>query len=172
MALEIITEPLSGANCYVSLDEANAYFDYRLYSDSWTESTSGTQIQALVTATNDIDIFYEFYGSETYEGQSLDWPRDGVTDCEGNEIDSESIPEEVKDATCEHALYILNQNIEANQANLNKGIKSATVDKLKVEYHGGASASSQIEKTSDKVRALLKCLGESASKGWHRLIRR
>src|SRR4051812_25245649 len=110
---------------YVSLGEANDYFDWRLNSAAWNEASNDDKCKAIVTATRAIDRL-NFAGLRTSDfarlgtsisvsgcttapaildpssdtpapGQPLEFPRNG----------SSTIPADIKYATCEIALALL-----------------------------------------------------------------
>ena len=134
MSLYLDSTPGSvSANSYVSLEEAGDYFDARLYSDAWIDATSGVQQQSLIMATRQLDESYSWNGSKTSTDQSLDWPRSGVYDCEGQLITSTIIPSDIKNATYEQALYLLSCDSTATLDILVQGVKKAKLDVLAVE---------------------------------------
>jgi len=102
-------------NSYVSLAEAEAYFDDRINSTAngnWDTDSAGVartdaaKSAALVTATRRIDE-EQFLGLKTSSGQALKWPRTDVYDEDGNAFNSATIPAIVKQATYLTALELL-----------------------------------------------------------------
>lgn len=65
-----------GLNSYVTLDEADSYFQDRLDSSSWVNTTSEKQEQSLVTATSLLEDF-SWTGVVVDNGQNLAFPRSG-----------------------------------------------------------------------------------------------
>jgi len=96
----------ASANSYVTLAEANAYFDEHLNVSEWTDATDDLKNRALIQATRRLDQL-SFNGGKATEAQALKWPRIGVVDDEGYGIDSDEIPQQMKDAQCELALAML-----------------------------------------------------------------
>lgn len=100
----------ASANSYITVADANDYFDGALYRTDWPAGSSGADLAlkqtALVTATRHLDrlIWKE---TRTTFTQRLQWPRVGLVDRDGNYLDADTIPQEIKDATCELALHIL-----------------------------------------------------------------
>jgi hypothetical protein len=114
--------PISGEYLnasYVSVEDAEDYFELRLNSGAWDEAENDDKCKALVTATRSIDRL-NFAGLRTYDynrlqpiefripiprdlapsslpGQNLEFPRNGAT----------TIPQDILDATCECALALL-----------------------------------------------------------------
>lgn len=99
------------SNSYVTVDEANAYFEYRLHSEAW--NTSVTKEAALITATSIIDWFYVYRGKKTVKEQALQWPRTGIT-VDEEELPGDVIPREIKQAAYEIALLALTSDLTAD----------------------------------------------------------
>jgi len=108
----------STANSYISVASANEYFNTRENSDAWidisseystnTEATTAKE-NLLIQATREIDRTFRFHENKYYQGikgqdtyQNLEFPRTSNVDADGNLY----IPDEVKEATCEQALWI------------------------------------------------------------------
>ena len=107
-----------GINSYVSITEANNYFEDRVNTEAW--DISNIQSEALVTATG---ILNRLTWSGTSSGFSnatykLAWPRgitftDPLSGSTQSLIDSRSatsagtIPQDIKDATCELAYHLI-----------------------------------------------------------------
>lgn len=117
MAL-IYTPGGASDNSYVTLAEAESYFDDRIGSNDngdWEKDSAGVartdavKSAALVTATRRLDE-ETFLGLKTTSGQALKWPRSGAFDEDGNEFDSATIPRRVKEATYLVALELLKTN--------------------------------------------------------------
>lgn len=101
--MSLIVETGSGsstAESYQSVAGYKAWADARGY----TYGTDALIEQAARRATSYIDSAYldSFPGLRTHSrSQALEWPRSGVTDREGNAIDSDEIPSEIIEATNE-----------------------------------------------------------------------
>lgn len=96
------------SNSYVSVADADAYFDARLNSSKFTGDSTDNKERALIQATRWLDRQASFEGEKASSGQALKWPRIWATDEDGEEYDSATIPAIIEDATCELALYLLN----------------------------------------------------------------
>ena len=120
----------SSANSYVTVVEADAYFDTRLHTDNWDAevSDSTNKVKALQQATRILDSYVKWLGWKSDEDQALAWPRWGICH-DGREyfecmdwvlrkdgiysVDADTIPQAVKDAQCELALYLLGTDAQA-----------------------------------------------------------
>ena len=124
-----------GTDTFVSLADANAYFGDRLYSTVWTGATDADREKALRMATSTLSR-ERWAGSITSINQLLAWPRTGTTDAEGRPIGTGTIPQPVKDATCELALALLTEDRTADDGSRN--VKSVQAGSVRVEYAGAA----------------------------------
>ena len=104
----------ANSNSYPTVEYANDFFDGSLYRSLWPTGNTGadllTKQQALVVATRDLERL-TFAGTRaSYSGQRLQFPRANLTDRDGFYISSTVMPSEILDATCEQALFRLQQN--------------------------------------------------------------
>jgi len=126
-----------GTNSYVTLAEANEYFDTKVHCDSWVSADDATKEKALLEATRDIDM-YRFKGYKVDADQELQFPRVNIgrqpTEVERLVYSStiKVLPKEVKYAQMEQAYYILSGRDEADDLR-SKGVSSFSA--------GGASMS-------------------------------
>ena len=81
---------------YVSIGDADAYFDERLNSGVWEDASDDDKLKSLKMATRSINNL-QYLGVKADSSQENEFPRGGQTD----------VPQEVKDATCEIALSLL-----------------------------------------------------------------
>lgn len=98
----------AASNTYISQADATTYLGDRLNTSAWTNADSTEKDQALLQATRRLDV-EEYDGSKNTQGQALKWPRVGAIDDDGYEFATDAIPQIVKDAQCELALWLLNQ---------------------------------------------------------------
>lgn len=137
-----------GVNSYVSVDDADTYFDGRLYADDWTSVSTGDQEKALVMARRVIDQ-QQFTGERTSADQLLAWPRTGISG-----VDSSTVPQDVVDAQCELALAFVRSDLTLNDDN--RGVRSSRqqVGSIVTEtvYDGRAPARA----LPDSVAAILR----------------
>ena len=96
----------TAANSYVTLAEANAYFQTVPHDEHWTGSDDAKN-RVLITATRYLDNF-EYYGERCSTTQALKWPRKEYK-VDGVKIDCTFIPQPVKNATFELAHSLLHK---------------------------------------------------------------
>lgn len=143
MALTV-TAGSASADSYVSLADTKAHweavgFDYSGYTDVQIE-------QALRRATAWIDGRYRrrFPGARTNgRSQALEWPRTSVYDYDGNEVATDTIPNEIATATAEAAKREVAGTTLSPDVTTGKTVKRNRVGSIEVEYAGIPSASAQ-----------------------------
>ena len=143
---------LANANAYLTLAEADAYFQAR-NNTVWQQKTNPDKEAAILYATSFLDSNFYWLGHIKVYNQAIGWPRILVYDKDYRNIDSDSVPRRVKDATAELAL-------EATQAPLSPslasggGVKRQKVASLEIEYFDNANP----QRTYPLVRQLLNGL--------------
>ena len=103
-----ITATLSSAtaNSYVTLAEANDYFETVPDSSTWTNKTDDQKNRSLIAATRWIDTL-SYYGSRCDNGQALKFPRNNYT-IDNVELTCTTIPNNIKYAQFELARALAN----------------------------------------------------------------
>jgi len=123
MSLTLMKEDGTGkadANSYADVADANAYHDGHLYATAWTAATDDQKAVALVMATRLIDAEFQFNGTRTTAGQSLQWPRAMCPEPDNvhvpisvllpipyDYVQYDTVPKAVVQATCEMARELL-----------------------------------------------------------------
>jgi spore maturation protein CgeB len=99
-------------NSYVTIAEADSYFETRIDSAEWTSSSDEVKEQALVTATQLIDD-RPWIGFAVSSSQALAWPRKEAMYYDSRmgqniTIATNEVPSKVKTAVYEQALHLIN----------------------------------------------------------------
>ena len=94
------------ANSYVTLSEANDYFDTSPDSSTWTNKTDDQKKRSLISAARWIDTLV-FYGDRCDDGQALKFPRNNYQ-VDGVELACSKIPNPIKYAQYEVARALAN----------------------------------------------------------------
>lgn len=149
-----------GTDTFVSLADASAYFTNRLYATVWAGASDTDREKALRMATTTLSR-ERWAGSITSINQLLAWPRTGARDAEGRPIGSSTIPQPVRDATCELALALLSDDLTQNDSNA--GVKAVTAGSVKIEYAGQAPARRLPDIVSAMIRPLLSPPGGAST---------
>lgn len=143
-----------GIDSYVTLSEANAYFDNRMYADEWIGASDPEKEKALKMAARTMARF-NWAGSITSDDQILSWPRQNMIDAEGRVIASNAIPQVIKDAQCEVALGMLRDDLTADDGN--KSVRRLKAGSVEIEYAGQAPAAARAPDIAmDMVKPFLK----------------
>ncbi len=124
MAIEV------GENSYIDLNYAELYAGETLRYDEWSEYSQ--QRSALIFATILLENRVKWYGRKTDPSQTLQWPRKGLVDRYGNAVDSNSVPEIVKQVQCELAFSMM----ERNPMLIESGIEKMNLDGLTLNLQG------------------------------------
>lgn len=181
MTLET-TPGAANADSYASLEEANAYFTAR-GNATWT-GTDEAKETALRRGTAYLDNVYrtKWRGRRSTETQALAWPRiDGVRgwgypllDLDGFDIQSDSVPAQVKNAAIEAALITLSG--AALEPTLERGGQIKSISKgvgplnKSVTYMDGAPSVDRYTAIEGLLRGLVTGT-PGASSGNVRLVR-
>lgn len=94
------------AESYSSVADADAYIARWHGNSVWEAADDPTKERALLKATRYIDSF-RFVGQVTDPDQALAWPRSWVGSVDGKIFESEEIPIEIKHATIEAAMRVV-----------------------------------------------------------------
>ena len=95
------------ANSYVTLTDAEAYYESRLHSSEWDDVADTVKNEGLAMATMLFDSEILWMGTPTSTTQALRWPRENVSNPESVEVDSATIPTFLANATAEFALWLI-----------------------------------------------------------------
>ena len=108
---------VKGTNSYVTVAEADAYFETRIDSDIWFDASDDEKIQALVTGTAALDRM-SWAGVAVSAEQSLAFPRNGsyFDPRAGQVVVLDGVPSRIVQACYEQALHLLS----------NEGLYSST----------------------------------------------
>jgi hypothetical protein len=147
-----------GANCYVSVDDADIFFEKRLHADAWTNADPDTKEAALMWATRILDENVNWFGYITYDDQPLRWPRTGLTDVEGRTVDENSIPKFLAEAISEFAFFLIGEDttLETNRDLI--GLKKVTIDTLSITTDSSTLAIKSVIPAS--VWSMIKFYGQ------------
>lgn len=109
---------------YVTIEEAQTYFNGRLNTEAWDDASTQNQTKALTMATKAIDKL-NFAGYKASATQELQFPR-------GTDL---VIPEDIKEATCELALRLLD-GIDVDREIENTRILENGASSINTTYNG------------------------------------
>jgi hypothetical protein len=147
LAPEVIAEGGPDDNSYVTLDDAEAYFDTRLLSAAWEAATVRDRARALIAAARDIDalrlkgtkadVAFDIATPARY-AQVMAFPRAYTIDGAGEW----SVPREVLDAQLEQALFLLagGSGSDRRRRLQAQGVQSFSVEGMSETYRVGAGS--------------------------------
>lgn len=155
-----IDATLSGANAnsYVTLAEADAYFETVPSSTQWDNKQDDKKNRALIAATRWIDSFV-FYGDRCDHGQALKFPRNNYQ-VDDVELACTAIPNNIKYAQYELARALANDT-DAMTGNVgtNGNIAEAKLGDLAVKYNVASQGTGSVNNIMDVYPWLQSYLG-------------
>jgi DnaT-like ssDNA binding protein len=93
----------AAATSYLTIAEADAYFQTRIHATEWPALTADDKCRMLVWATRVLDQWVTWAGTPTTYEQRLAWPRFGLLTLSQDVVPDDEIPDGVKEAVCELA---------------------------------------------------------------------
>ena len=148
----------ANANSYVTLTEANTYFETVPDSSTWTNKTDDQKNRALISATRWIDSFV-YYGDRCDDGQALKFPRNNYQ-VDGVELACSTIPINIKYAQYELARALANDS-EAMTGNVGTdgNIEEVKLGDIQVKYNIQSQGTGSVNNVLDKYPWLQSYLG-------------
>jgi hypothetical protein len=156
----VIDATLSGAsaNSYVTLADADAYFETTPDATNWDDKTNDQKNRALISATRWIDAL-SFYGKRCSETQALKWPREDYK-VDGIELACTLIPVGIEVATYELARAFANDTDAITGSTGTTGIyDQVELGELKVKYKASSMTPGVINNVFDVYPWLQTYLG-------------
>lgn len=156
------------SNSYVTVSEANSYFESRNFASEWESITEPEQY--LISATNQIDWFIKFKGSKVSTDQALMWPRNECYDSFLDEyVANDIIPKKIKHAVFELILSSLEEDRMQDSDML--GLQEIKVSSLKVVANSVGAWQPTKTKIPSIVYTILSGISESTSSMFSRAER-
>ena len=155
-----ITATLSSAtaNSYVTLAEANTYFETVPDSSTWTNKTDDQKNRALIAATRLIDTLV-YYGDRCDNAQSLKFPRNNYK-VDDVELACTSIPNNIKYAQYELARALANDTSAITGTTGKDGnFEEVALGDLRVKYNTESQGTGSINNILDVYPWLQSYLG-------------
>ena len=155
-----ITATLSSAtaNSYVTLAEANTYFETVPDSTTWDNKSDDQKNRSLIAATRWIDSFV-YFGDRCDHGQALKFPRNNYQ-VDDVELACSAIPNNIKYAQYELARALANDT-DAMTGNIgtNGNIAEAKLGDLAVKYNVASQGTGSVNNIMDVYPWLQSYLG-------------
>ena len=146
------------ANSYVTLTEANSYFETVPDSTTWDNKTVDQKNRSLIAATRWIDSFV-YYGDRCDDGQALKFPRNNYQ-VDGVELACSKIPNNIKYAQYELARALANDTDAITGTTGKEGnISEAKLGDLAVKFSTSSQGVGSINNILDVYPWLQSYLG-------------
>jgi hypothetical protein len=155
--MNFIVEDGSGktdSNSYVGIDFVDSYHE-DIGNSSWDNYSLPVKQQGCVKATQFIDLSFSFSGIKNTREQALEFPRAESIDRNGYEIPDDEVPVEIKKATAECALLLLD-NPELNSDTFERIVKREKTGPIEKEYDVNNEISNQ---SFAKIKNYLRGIG-------------
>ena len=121
---------LENSNAFISVADCDTY-QSNLSRTDWDILVNAVKELAIIKATMYVNNRYNWNGTKNTRDQALNWPRTNAYDNNNFLIDSDIVPVEVKNATCEYAYLI---SIDTDLYSSERLVKKEKVSSLEVEY--------------------------------------
>ena len=146
------------ANSYVTLTEANSYFETVPDSSTWTDKTDDQKNRALISATRWIDTFV-YQGDRCDENQALKFPRTNYQ-VDRVELSCSTIPLNIKYAQYELARALANDT-DAMTGNLGTdgNFPEVKLGDIEVKYNTASQGTGSVNNILDVYPWLQSYLG-------------
>lgn len=152
---------VAGANSYVTVAYADDYFEIDPnFKDTWASLPISEQEYYLAWSTRILDQKVRWNGQRTSDTSALRWPRTGVSDADGVTIGTNTMPRQLKEATCEFAKWLYSNDPTTGRDEDN--LKRIMVDVVEIEYQDGTTQSAY----ASIVNQILKPLGFMTTGGY------
>jgi hypothetical protein len=159
-------------NSYVSIADADTYFETRIDSANWVDASDEIKEQALVTATALIDD-NAWIGSAVSSSQALAWPRKNAIyndDRLGLQVTiaEDELPSRVKTAVYEQALHLVNnEDVLMGQS---QTFESISVGSISISDSNGDTTKTPMKPSTalKPIRPLIRKGSVGQGAGWWR----
>ena len=146
------------ANSYVTLAEANSYFETVPDSSTWTNKTDDQKNRALISATREIDNLV-FYGDRCDEDQALKFPRTNYQ-VDRVELSCSTIPLNIKYAQYELARALANDTGAITGVSGKDGnFSEVKLGDIEVKYNTASQGTGSVNNIMDVYPWLQSYLG-------------
>ena len=148
----------ASANSYVTLAEADAYFETVPDATTWDNKLDDARNRALIVATRWIDSFV-FYGDRCDNGQALKFPRNNYK-VDDVELACTAIPNDIKYAQYELARALANDTEAMTGVSGKDGnFEEVALGDLKVKYNTASQGTGSVNNIMDVYPWLQSYLG-------------
>lgn len=148
----------ASANSYVTLAEANTYFETVPDGSTWDDKTDDQKNRSLISSTRWIDSL-NFYGDRCDTSQALSWPRNNYH-VDRVELTCSAIPADIKYAAYELARALVNDTNSITGSTGDTGLfEEVKLGELEVKYNTSSQATGTVNNVFDVYPWLQSYLG-------------
>ena len=142
----------ANANSYVTLTEANSYFETVPDSTTWDDKTVDQKNRSLIAATRWIDSFV-YYGDRCDDGQALKFPRNNYQ-VDGVELACSTIPLNIKYAQYELARALANDTTAmTGNTGTDGNFSEVKLGDIEVKYNTASQGTGSVTVSYTHLRA-------------------
>jgi hypothetical protein len=128
----------TNSNSYVDLPYADSYFSsHPYYADEWDALSDSVKSNLLIEASQRLDTMFSWVGEIKTDAQAMRWPRNYAYDIDQRLISSSIVPEGVKKACCELALFTSRKDTETPDSSV--GVEQIKIDVIELKFNGSTS---------------------------------
>lgn len=152
---------ITGAESYISVADADTYAALHWVSThAWFTASDGDKEIWLRVATQYLESRFrsQWKGTRKTEAQALAWPRYSVVDEDDYSVDSDSIPQRLRDAQCEVAKRLCEGTDLDPDVDYLSLQKSVTAGPVSVEFRDGPTGK-RIEQVEKLLAGLIERQG-------------
>ena len=148
----------ASANSYVTLAEADAYFETVPDSTTWDNKTDDQKNRSLIAATRWIDSFV-YYGDRCDDGQALKFPRNNYQ-VDGVELACSKIPNNIKYAQYELSRALANDtDAMTGNTGTDGNFSEVKLGDIEVKYNTASQGTGSVNNIMDVYPWLQRYLG-------------
>jgi hypothetical protein len=128
--------PITGTsgNSYATIASADTYLGDSVRAGlNWSAVDNDTKARSLITATRLLDKQC-FIGSKTDTAQTLEWPRTGVTDADGNSVATDTVPDGIINGCIELAYELSQDETLETAQNTGSNDKKYKAGSVEIEF--------------------------------------
>jgi len=141
---------------------AKSYLAGRLGVSAWTDADSNDKRRALVEATRWLDrANWQGLKTDLVTPQALEFPRTGLTDKDGQSVDSATVPLDVEYACYELAVVLLDDAAKPDSPDGGSNVKRAKAGPAEVEFFVGTQG--DFPRFPTRAHELIRSFLEGAS---------
>lgn len=170
MPLTLVVEDgtgLTNANSYVTRAEADDIMEANILAfDTWDALVDSAKDAVLIYATRYLDSRADWNGVKTVAASALRWPRTGVLDRDGETVDEDEVPYQLKLAVVELARFLAVNDLANFRSQ--DGLKQVTADVVTLIFN----EKYRLPKMPSEIQYLIQGLGAVAgNRGFGKVVR-